>query len=556
MIPQLAPNGHSRSIRFQEWRNLTMRRSSSDYGAYPLMTSEGSADGDSDRSDAGSSAPSAGSRSGRDDLDLEHLRVDVRGAEDYPSYSDLRRDLVRGVYSEEASSGSERHSSRSPSPSSHHLVRRFHDLGLADSELSDHVDYLSHEGDDDSRITESDGELSNASPAEDDDDVDESYDEVPNPPELPPTSEERLQEVWPLGEASFNIFLCPVTHDIMRDPVVSADGYTYERSAIARWFETSRKSPVTGQTLPHAELVPNHSVRTLLKSLIDLRDAADRVPSKASGARRHEKDSSHLASPSPPRPAALAASPSAPFDVALLGPLPPRPPAVPPAVRRLSAAAVGEEGAALDEASQPHRYHQRHPEAAAASPEPLRLDGRPLPPPELQAAPRNSVSAPTSPHGAPPQRAPRPQSGVRSPLPSALPPAPPATSATGTSTTASSSAAPRCDSRGSERPELTPTAPATAAPMPRRFVVGTPPPGSAASPSGSSSAASGSRPPSGGSRQPSSIAALPPLGSSPTSTTTALPPLWSSLTSAAAQALDAASPLSPASVRGFHNAPK
>jgi len=52
----------------------------------------------------------------------------------------------------------------------------------------------------------------------------------------------------------------------------------YERSAICRWFERSRKSPVTGQALPSTELVPNHSVRTLLKTLIDMSTAGRPPP--------------------------------------------------------------------------------------------------------------------------------------------------------------------------------------------------------------------------------------------------------------------------------------
>jgi hypothetical protein len=52
----------------------------------------------------------------------------------------------------------------------------------------------------------------------------------------------------------------------MRDPVVAADGHTYERSAIARWLGTSDKSPLTGSILPHKNLVPNYM---LLSSLQD-----------------------------------------------------------------------------------------------------------------------------------------------------------------------------------------------------------------------------------------------------------------------------------------------
>jgi len=51
----------------------------------------------------------------------------------------------------------------------------------------------------------------------------------------------------------------------MRDPVVAADGHTYERSAIARWLATSDKSPLTGSILPHKNLVPNYMLVSSLQ---------------------------------------------------------------------------------------------------------------------------------------------------------------------------------------------------------------------------------------------------------------------------------------------------
>ncbi|KAG7371155.1 U-box domain containing protein [Nitzschia inconspicua] len=53
---------------------------------------------------------------------------------------------------------------------------------------------------------------------------------------------------------------CPITGFPMIEPVVAADGHTYERSAIARWLKTSDKSPMTGQVLVHKELVPNYGL--------------------------------------------------------------------------------------------------------------------------------------------------------------------------------------------------------------------------------------------------------------------------------------------------------
>ena len=57
-----------------------------------------------------------------------------------------------------------------------------------------------------------------------------------------------------------NMPACPITGEPMREPVVAADGHTYERTAIARWLMTSDKSPLTGGVLHHKELVPNYSL--------------------------------------------------------------------------------------------------------------------------------------------------------------------------------------------------------------------------------------------------------------------------------------------------------
>lgn len=52
----------------------------------------------------------------------------------------------------------------------------------------------------------------------------------------------------------------------MQDPVVAADGFTYERSHIQQWLEKSQLSPVTGQPLPHTALTPNNTLAALLQS--------------------------------------------------------------------------------------------------------------------------------------------------------------------------------------------------------------------------------------------------------------------------------------------------
>ncbi|EOD04946.1 hypothetical protein EMIHUDRAFT_69023, partial [Emiliania huxleyi CCMP1516] len=56
-------------------------------------------------------------------------------------------------------------------------------------------------------------------------------------------------------------FVCPITTEVMSDPVMAADGHSYERSAIERWLASKSTSPLTGGELEHRILIPNHTLR-------------------------------------------------------------------------------------------------------------------------------------------------------------------------------------------------------------------------------------------------------------------------------------------------------
>jgi hypothetical protein len=60
---------------------------------------------------------------------------------------------------------------------------------------------------------------------------------------------------------------CPISLEVMSDPVIAADGHSYERVAIQRWLEMRRTSPMTGAILNHAQLVPNHRLRAIIDDL-------------------------------------------------------------------------------------------------------------------------------------------------------------------------------------------------------------------------------------------------------------------------------------------------
>jgi len=61
-------------------------------------------------------------------------------------------------------------------------------------------------------------------------------------------------------------YICPITAEIMTDPVSTLDGSTYEREAITEWLRTKDTSPVTGTTLESKTLIPNLSLRSMIRS--------------------------------------------------------------------------------------------------------------------------------------------------------------------------------------------------------------------------------------------------------------------------------------------------
>ena len=45
------------------------------------------------------------------------------------------------------------------------------------------------------------------------------------------------------GSALRDEFSCPITRELMRDPVIAADGHTYDREAIEMWLRNHNTSP-------------------------------------------------------------------------------------------------------------------------------------------------------------------------------------------------------------------------------------------------------------------------------------------------------------------------
>jgi len=62
-------------------------------------------------------------------------------------------------------------------------------------------------------------------------------------------------------------WLCPITLDLMTDPVIAPDGHTYERYAIEDWLKINKTSPVTNLPLTSNNLIPNIALRSTIEEM-------------------------------------------------------------------------------------------------------------------------------------------------------------------------------------------------------------------------------------------------------------------------------------------------
>ncbi|XP_057762488.1 U-box domain-containing protein 21-like [Arachis stenosperma] len=63
-----------------------------------------------------------------------------------------------------------------------------------------------------------------------------------------------------------NHFRCPISLDLMKDPVTLSTGITYDRESVERWFDDGNfKCPVTSQIVKNFDMIPNHSLRMMIQ---------------------------------------------------------------------------------------------------------------------------------------------------------------------------------------------------------------------------------------------------------------------------------------------------
>lgn len=67
-----------------------------------------------------------------------------------------------------------------------------------------------------------------------------------------------------------NQFLCPISHDIMIDPVLTVNGLCYDRYCIEKWYESHNTDPCHGNKVQNKSLIPNLILKEIIHHFIKM----------------------------------------------------------------------------------------------------------------------------------------------------------------------------------------------------------------------------------------------------------------------------------------------
>lgn len=66
-------------------------------------------------------------------------------------------------------------------------------------------------------------------------------------------------------------FLCPISYEIMMDPVITSNGSTYDRKNIVKWLSYKRSDPITGQEIS-SFLISNNILKKIIYDFLETKN--------------------------------------------------------------------------------------------------------------------------------------------------------------------------------------------------------------------------------------------------------------------------------------------
>ena len=98
-------------------------------------------------------------------------------------------------------------------------------------------------------------------------------------PTCKPLKKSTLRREVEIHDPTPHEFKCPISLDVMLDPVLTADGQTYEKEQIEKWLSENNQSPLTNLRLPSKKLIPNIALRNIITKHFECKTNQEREAS-------------------------------------------------------------------------------------------------------------------------------------------------------------------------------------------------------------------------------------------------------------------------------------
>jgi hypothetical protein len=109
---------------------------------------------------------------------------------------------------------------------------------------------------------------------------------------LPPAAASSSADQDALPDQPLPEFFDPVTEELMLDPVIAADGQTYERSDLQDWLQRHDTSPITGNKLSSKDLTPNTALKERISEFCTRTGYKPRAAAGAAGGKQKRNEDS------------------------------------------------------------------------------------------------------------------------------------------------------------------------------------------------------------------------------------------------------------------------
>lgn len=64
-------------------------------------------------------------------------------------------------------------------------------------------------------------------------------------------------------------YICPISMEIMRDPVITCDGHSFDRASLEEWLKENVTNPLTGASLALKTITPNYALKRLIDNFCE-----------------------------------------------------------------------------------------------------------------------------------------------------------------------------------------------------------------------------------------------------------------------------------------------